>query len=140
MNLGTASYELTRIFKDPAAVGAEVILVLRASGGNSESAVVVRTPQSIYSAGGLTNLVDTYPHTILSEDELDPRRTYYTRKGIAAASHDGLVNLYDFNGNKISSLNLGHRKELRLAFNLEGTRFYCFNLDDRLLFKGKTGW
>lgn len=138
--LGSASYELTRVFKDPDAAGAEVILVLRTSGGNGESAVVVRTPQSAYASGLCTPVVDYYPHTIISAEELDPRRTYYTRKGIAAVSHDGLVTLYDFSGNKISSLPLGQRKELRLGFDLEGTHFYCFNLDDRLLYEGETGW
>jgi hypothetical protein len=140
MNLGTANYELSRVFKDPQALNAEVILVLRTSEADSESAVVVRTPQTIYKTGGLTNLVDTYPHTILSKDKLDPRRTYYTRKGIAAASYDGLVTLYSLNGIPLSSLRLDQRKDFRLAFNLEGTHFWCFNLDDRLLFRGRTGW
>jgi hypothetical protein len=141
MTLGTTSYELLRVFHDPAAVGAEVILVLRTSGGNGEAAVVVRTPETSYLGASLVQpIVDNNPHTLLSEDELDPRRTYYTRKGIAAASGNGLLTLYDFDGKKKSTLNLGQRKELRLAFNLEGTYFYCFNLEDRLLYKGKTGW
>jgi hypothetical protein len=141
MILGASSYELMRVFHDPAVAGAEVILVLRASGGSGEAAVVVRTPQSGYLGASLVQpIVENYPHTLLSEDELDPRRTYYTRKGIAAASNKGLVTLYDFDGNKKGTLNLGQRKELRLAFNLEGTYFYCFNLEDRLLYKGKTGW
>jgi hypothetical protein len=144
LSLSTStSYELTRVFKDtdPSAAGAEVILVLRTSGGNGESAVVVRTPQTEYPGAALIQpIVDNYPHTIISEDNLDPGRTYYTRKGIAAASHDGQATLYSFGGSKISSLALGQRKELLLAFNLEGTQFYCFNLDDRLFFKGKTGW
>jgi hypothetical protein len=141
--LGSTSYELSGVFKDPDAAGAEVILVLRTSGGYGESAVVVRTPQAGYSGPTptlCTPVVDCYPRTIISAEELDTRRTYYTRKGIAAVSYDGLVTLYDFSGNKISSLSLGQRKELRLGFDLEGTHFYCFNLDDRRLYKGKTGW
>jgi hypothetical protein len=102
---------------------------------------VVRTPQSPYTSGALcVPIVDCYPRTIISAKDLDTRQVYYTRKGIAAVSYDGLLTLYDFSGNKLSSLSLGQRKELRLGFTLDGTHFYCFNLDDRRLYKGETGW
>lgn len=139
--LGSTSYELTRVFKDPDASGAEIILALRTSSGTGESAVVVRTPQSLYTGGALcVPIVDCYPRTIISAEELDTRQVYYTRKGIAAVSYDGLLTLYDFSGNKLSSMSLGQRKELRLGFTLDGSHFFCFNLDDRRLYKGETGW
>ena len=95
MELGAGSYELVQVFKDPAAVGAEVILVLRTSGPNGEAAVVVRTPQGLYSTPSAEAILDNYPYTLLNQDDLDPRRTCYTRKGIAAASYDGSVILYN---------------------------------------------
>jgi len=129
------------VFKDPDASGAEIILALRTSSGTGESAVVVRTPQSLYTGGALcVPIVDCYPRTIISAEELDTRQVYYTRKGIAAVSYDGLLTLYDFSGNKLSSMSLGQRKELRLGFTLDGSHFFCFNLDDRRLYKGETGW
>ena len=139
--LGSSSYELTRVFKDPDASGEEIILALRTSGGYGESAVVVRTPQSLYAGGALcVPIIDCYPHTTISGNKLDTREVFYTRKGIAAVSNDGLATLYDFSGNKLSSMSLGQRKELRLGFTLDGTHFFCFNLDDRRLYKGETGW
>jgi hypothetical protein len=138
-----SNYELTRVFKDPDASGAEIILALRTSSGTGESAVVVRTPQAGYAGPSPTlcvPVVDCYPHTTISGDELDTRQVFYTRKGIAAVSYKGLLTLYDFNGNELSSMSLGQRKDLRFAFNLDGTHFYCFNLDDRRLYKGETGW
>jgi hypothetical protein len=105
-----SNYELTRVFKDPDALCVPVV--------------------DCY----------LYPHTTISGEELDTRQVFYTRKGIAAVSYKGLLTLYDFNGNELSSMSLGQRKDLRFAFNLDGTHFYCFNLDDRRLYKGETGW
>ncbi len=141
LSLSGSNYELVRVFKDPDASGAEIILALRTSSGTGESAVVVRTPQSSYSGGALgTYIADSYPHTFISGNELDTRQVFYTRKGIAAVSYKGQLTLYDFNGNEVSSMSIGQRKALRFAFNLDGTHFYCFNLDDRRLYKGETGW
>jgi hypothetical protein len=49
--------------------------------------------------------------------------------------------LKDFNGQDTGKgLDLGQRRETRLAFDLEGDHVYAFNDEDRRLYWGKTGW
>ena len=136
--LGPDDYELSGVFHDPVRLNKEAILVLRTNIDDREAALVVRTAEDDYAAGLTQPILSNYPSTAVSD--VDPNRVYYTQAGIAAADYEGRITLYGFDGAEIGTLSLGSRKELWLAFDLAGAHFYCFSLEDRLLYKGRTGW
>ena len=131
-------FELRGVFYDPgAAAGKEVVLVFFNYQANR--VVVLLTPAAGYAGTFLTPLLSNYPH--LELENVDANNVLYTRKGIVVADSDGRSILKDFNGKDTGKgLDLGHNREVRIAFDLEGDNFFAFNADDRILYRGKTGW
>jgi len=131
-------FELRGVFYDPgAAVGKEVVLVF--FNYQINRVYVLLTPAAGYAGTFLTPLLSNYPH--LELEDMDASNVLYTRKGIVVADWDGRSILKDFNGEDTGKgLDLGHNKEVRIAFDLEGDNFFAFNAEDRVLYRGKTGW
>lgn len=132
-------FELRQVFYDPGVSGREVVLVL--FNFQASRPLVLFTPAADYSGGIATppTLRDQYPH--LELEDVDANSVLYTRKGIVIADGGGHATLLDIDGQETSKkLYLGHKKEVRIAFNVEGDTFFAFNSDDRILYRGKTGW
>jgi hypothetical protein len=132
-------YELRGVCYDQGAAGKEVILVL--FNYNYNRVVVLFTPAAGFdgTVTFLTPLLSNYQH--LELENVDASNVLYTRKGIVVADWDGRAVLKDFSGADTGKgLDLGQRQEVRVAFDLEGNNFFAFNAEDRVLYRGKTGW
>jgi hypothetical protein len=72
----------------------------------------------------------------------DVRRVHYTRNGIVVRSEqdDGQCYLLDYDGGELHRFQLNVRGGLEEAYDIEGEHFYYFVRDERVLFKGRTGW
>ncbi len=131
------SYELRGLYYDPGAIaGQEVVLVF--FDFSSNRVLVFFTPVSSYISGPLSPLT-MYPS--LQFYDADAGNVFYTRKGIVVADYDGNAALMDFSGKETGKkLDLGQGGEVRIAFDIEGDTFYVFNPENRVLYRGITGW
>jgi len=133
----STGYELRGLYYDPSAAGKEVVLVF--FNYQINRVYVLLTPAAGYAGTFLIPLLSNYPH--LELENVDANNVLYTRKGIVVADWDGRAVLKDFNGKDTGKgLDLGHNREVRIAFDLEGDNFFAFNAEDRILYRGKTGW
>ena len=133
-------FELRGVFYDPgAAAGKEVVLVF--FNYQINRVYVLLTPASAYPGGIGTPPTLREQYTHLELEDVDASNVLYTRKGIVVADWDGRAVLKDFSGADTGKgLDLGQRQEVRVAFDLEGNNFFAFNAEDRVLYRGKTGW
>jgi hypothetical protein len=69
----------------------------------------------------------------------EPKRVHYTAKGVLVRTHDREATLYDFDGTRRLRINLGEN-EIADCYTEDGERFYYFDRDRRILYKGRTGW
>ena len=65
---------------------------------------------------------------------------HYTRKGIVIREYDRRGWLYRFDEENRQRLSFGGRNETLDAYDLDGERFYCIDKDQRMLYRGRTGW
>lgn len=134
---GSSSVELKKVYYDPARTGQEVILVLWDWGANQ--AVLAFTPAADYALFALPTILISFPSVRIGN--VKPEPLHYTRKGIMAHDYEGNTVLYDFDGVTVKGkLRSDYRKETQEGYDLEGDYFFLYNVEDRILYKGKTGW
>jgi hypothetical protein len=140
-------WEMSAAAYDPQRpAGQEVVLLLRKWGSEDEpsSLRVVYMPIADFQSTLFTDAeavgdpaIDGYPGFTISE--VDGERAYYTRKGIVVQEYDERAWLYRSGGGRLA-LDFRSRHEFEAAYDVDGERFYCIDKNERILFKGRTGW
>lgn len=120
--------------------GQEVVLLLRRWGTEDEPSRlrVAYLPIADFQSTLFTDAtIDSYPGFTISE--VDGERACYTRRGIVVEEHGERAWLYRSGDDRLA-LDVRSRHRFETAYDLDGECFYCVDKDERLLFKGRTGW
>jgi hypothetical protein len=131
--LGAVAYD------DHRAVDQKVVLLLRKWGDENDEGRVVYLPETDLLVGPLTEPLTSYPgFTVSPKDGVD--RMSYTRKGVVVREHGGDATLYRFREDDSVPLQFSTRHDVLDAYDLDGEYFFVVDKDERMLYKGRTGW
>jgi len=67
-------------------------------------------------------------------------RMYYTRKGVVVRHNDAQATLYRFSEKDSTPINFGTRHDIIDAYDIDGEHFYVVDKDERMMYRGRTGW
>ncbi|MBN1836101.1 MAG: hypothetical protein JW820_09645 [Spirochaetales bacterium] len=127
-------------YDDQRPSGQQLALLLRSWGGEEDSVgYIVYLDETMVSADLLAPVLDSYPgFTVTPRRGVERMR--YTRKGIVVREGNDDCTLYRFSEDDTQSLSFATRHEILDAYDIDGEHFYVLDKDERMLYKGRTGW